>query len=477
MTPLLAALCHKRTKVVDLLLARGAGPDARSPGGWGALHIAAERDLADEVRRFWPLLGGRDSPATTPARTAMQVAAEADAADCVIALTDLGADPGNRAGGTASPLILVIRSASVRAAVALLGAGADHTATDPESGVDLMTLVGALRHRIEGADGASLDLRMLDDALGQAGRAAPKRPGKPAPASVDSPETQPQRAAPVARPAPRAAPIASCAEMLAGLPDGPAIEGGEHWSPLGGRWPGLLIGDLRKLGARYDTGPVRRFSARRLPFYDTVRLIRLNSTRWDNGLRNLFFLDDGTKRQWLDGRSDPVHQMNLAAPVTITGTTVLDYLRFFCFFLRSDGKAFHLAEDAADPLLAPLHAAGSDALVKAAKPATILAELPDGTFVCRATVFHGNTLCESQFRIGANGSCEMIEETLLAKDLPVQLDLPPVLNGRISLPVRPACPARRRGSAGTPATPLQARGNRRTDLPLSANRPGSAETG
>lgn len=81
----------------------------------------------------------------------------------------------------------------------------------------------------------------------------------------------------------------------------------------------------------------------RLPFYRQHALVHLTFTRAGRPDR-VYLLDGPDATHWLDGSSAPIHETNAAEQLALTDETVLDYTRFFLFFLRGDEGAFTLVE-------------------------------------------------------------------------------------------------------------------------------------
>ena len=83
-----------------------------------------------------------------------------------------------------------------------------------------------------------------------------------------------------------------------------------------------------------------------------MTLLELTDAGWQRpGLRLCYArLDDG-KLLRLAGRSPPIHELNAAAPIRLTEHNVLDYVRFFGFFVRGEHGPFYVVESADDPLL------------------------------------------------------------------------------------------------------------------------------
>ena len=76
-----------------------------------------------------------------------------------------------------------------------------------------------------------------------------------------------------------------------------------------------------------------------LSFYEDHRLVELAVLR-ENTMEHVFVLAGPHGVVWLNGDSAPIHIVNDAEELRLTPEVVTDYLRFFLYFLRSDGSAF-----------------------------------------------------------------------------------------------------------------------------------------
>jgi SpoVK/Ycf46/Vps4 family AAA+-type ATPase len=80
-----------------------------------------------------------------------------------------------------------------------------------------------------------------------------------------------------------------------------------------------------------------------LSFYREHRLIELTFVR-DGDTERAFVLDGPRGTAWLNGSSGPIHDTNEAESLHLPQAAVVDYVRFFFYFLRSDDGAFVLIE-------------------------------------------------------------------------------------------------------------------------------------
>jgi hypothetical protein len=164
---------------------------------------------------------------------------------------------------------------------------------------------------------------------------------------------------------------------------------------------------------------------RQLPFYKQVALIRLRDTNWDPSHLSVYYLTNKGELTRLDGTSPPIHMTNAEAPIKVTEDNVLDYLRFFCFFVRGEEGPFLVSENM-DSYGLPenMDDTTSKAVEGVLRPATYEGKNSEGHFMCDAIVFYSNALFLSNFAIQPSGMIEMLEDDPLLTDLPVRVDKP-----------------------------------------------------
>lgn len=162
-----------------------------------------------------------------------------------------------------------------------------------------------------------------------------------------------------------------------------------------------------------------------LPWYDNVALIRITDPTWRCKKLALYYLTNGGNLYRLNGSSPPIHEVNAKAPIRITQENALDYLRFFCFFVRGDQGPFYVAESIEDPMLPVI----DDREIKAGlethfAPARYLGLNENGDFLFQATVYYANAIFKADFAVKKRGFLEMLEDSPLLGNLPACLDAP-----------------------------------------------------
>ncbi|MCF8495339.1 MAG: hypothetical protein K9G62_01585 [Alphaproteobacteria bacterium] len=164
---------------------------------------------------------------------------------------------------------------------------------------------------------------------------------------------------------------------------------------------------------------------RLLPFYDSVALIRVRDSNWVNKKLNVYYLTDHGTLFRLNGTSPPIHEVNGKAPIKITDANVLDYLRFFCFFVRGEEGPFYIAESMDDPNLPARMDDTARAVIESTlRPASYEGNNEQGHRLCSAVVFYSNALFIANFAVQPTGMIEMLDDEPIAADLSARVELP-----------------------------------------------------
>ena len=200
----------------------------------------------------------------------------------------------------------------------------------------------------------------------------------------------------------------------------------EGWNSTTGD---ALEGFLEQVGtidAKYSTSAQStEVHWRKLPFYDNVVLIRLRDRAWGKARLNIYYLTDQGNLYRLNGISPPIHEVNAKAPIKITEDNVLEYLRFFCFFVRGEEGPFLIAESIDDPYIPQNADPKTRAVIEGTiRPATYEGRNEQGHFLCDAVVYYSNAMFIANFAVQPSGMIEMLDDEPIASDLPVKVDAP-----------------------------------------------------
>lgn len=200
----------------------------------------------------------------------------------------------------------------------------------------------------------------------------------------------------------------------------------DNWNPVQGDELAGFLDQINPIDGKYKVNPATtEVHWRMLPFYETVALIRVRDPNWVNRKLNIYYLTDQGNLFRLNGTSPPIHEVNAKAPIKINEKNVLDYLRFFCFFVRGEEGPFYVAESMEDPNMpVDMDETTRSVIEGTVRPATFAGMNDQGHFLADAVVFYSNALFIANFAIQPTGMIEMLDDEPIAADLPVRVDLP-----------------------------------------------------
>ena len=139
----------------------------------------------------------------------------------------------------------------------------------------------------------------------------------------------------------------------------------------------------------------------------------------------IYYLRDQGNLFRLNGTSPPIHEVNAKAPIKITEENVLDYLRFFCFFVRGDEGPFYVFESMEDSFVSQeMDDTTRSVLSGTCRPATYEGMNEQGHLLCNAVLFYSNSLFIANFAVQPTGMVEMLDDEPIAADLPVRVIAP-----------------------------------------------------
>lgn len=199
-----------------------------------------------------------------------------------------------------------------------------------------------------------------------------------------------------------------------------------NWNPVQGE---ELAGFLEQIspvdGKHKVSAQTTQVSWRQMPFYDSVALIRVHDPNWVNKKLNIYYLTDQGNLYRLNGTSPPIHEVNAKAPIRVTEANVLEYLRFFCFFVRGEEGPFLIAESIDDPYIPKDADPQTRSVIEGTiRPATYEGRNEQGFFLCDAVVYYSNAMFIANFAVQPGGMIEMLDDEPIAADLPVKVEAP-----------------------------------------------------
>ena len=187
---------------------------------------------------------------------------------------------------------------------------------------------------------------------------------------------------------------------------------GFTWVNLDESRAAQLLTRLRKESPDvYDGWELKVARYLRPRFYSRHALIEVRTARGDE-LRVRYLLDGDDAMLPLIGRSDPIHAANASERLMLNAEVVLDYLRFFVFFLRGSDGPFTLLETELELLPSDGETVTPELeeLRARIRPMRIGGQDSQGRFLVPATVAYDGTMWRTTLAVSAGGEVEMIDE-------------------------------------------------------------------
>lgn len=200
----------------------------------------------------------------------------------------------------------------------------------------------------------------------------------------------------------------------------------DNWTPVLGEELTGFLDQIDDIDGKYKVSPEStKVFWRMLPFYDSVALIKVQDSNWVKPNLNIYYLTDQGNLFRLNGTSPPIHEVNAKAPIKVTEENVLDYLRFFCFFVRGEEGPFYVAESMEDPNIPKnMDDTTRGVIENVVRDASYEGTNEQGHMLCNAVVFYSNALFYADFAVQQSGMIEMLDDEPIAADLPTKVDQP-----------------------------------------------------
>ena len=200
----------------------------------------------------------------------------------------------------------------------------------------------------------------------------------------------------------------------------------DNWNPVTGDELSGFLDQINPVDGKYKVNADTTSVAwRQLPFYERVVLVRVKDPGWTPKKLTIYYLTIDGNLYRLNGTSPPIHEVNAMAPIKINEDNVLEYLRFFCYFVRGEEGPFLIAEDMGNPDLPTDMDEQTRSVVEGTiREASFEGKNEQGFFLCDGVVFYSNALFIANFAIQPSGMIEMLDDEPIAADLPVKVDSP-----------------------------------------------------
>lgn len=199
-----------------------------------------------------------------------------------------------------------------------------------------------------------------------------------------------------------------------------------NWTPVEGEYLQGFLDQINPIDGKYKvSAQSSKVAWRALPFYENVVLVRVQDSMWSPSNLTVFYLTEQGNLFRLNGTSPPIHEVNGKAPIKVTEENVLEYLKFFCFFVRGEEGPFLIAEDMNNPDMPKNMDPQTRSVIEGTvRPATFEGKNEQGFFLCDAVVFYSNALFIANFAVQPTGMIEMLDDEPIAADLPIRVDAP-----------------------------------------------------
>lgn len=162
-----------------------------------------------------------------------------------------------------------------------------------------------------------------------------------------------------------------------------------------------------------------------LPWYGQVQLMRFTNPFWIPTHLTVYYLIDEGYLFRLNGTSPPIHEVNAKAPIQLNAQNILDYLRFFCFFVRGDEGPFYILESTEDPIVdVEMDQTTRSVFDGTVRPMTLEGVDKDGRFLCDCLIWYSNAMFIAKFSVEPTGMVHMLDDEPIAGDLSVKVDRP-----------------------------------------------------
>ena len=182
-----------------------------------------------------------------------------------------------------------------------------------------------------------------------------------------------------------------------------------------------------------DWGDGVRVKTQTLSFYPDAEFLVYRDPSWVPANLFVYALKQGSHLCWLNGTSPPIHQFNAAGNLKLSEENVLDYLQFFCFFVRGEEGPFYVVDSLNAPYLPDIIRDGADAGNLSTLGARFqeryqsprqFGKAEDGKWRFSATIYYSNAVFVGDFMVRPDGMIELAEDTPVLADIPVKISAP-----------------------------------------------------
>lgn len=212
----------------------------------------------------------------------------------------------------------------------------------------------------------------------------------------------------------------------------------EHWD-----WHDITSSDeasdiknlLEERWRHHPSYELTKISSYSLCFYPAYDLLRLTASHRSSGSRRQYFAlysSEKTDLRFLDWESQVIHEMNADQDLRLTDDTLIEYLYFFCYFIKGDDGPFCILgsldevnweTDPDDPdsiqWSDDVEPEARDLSKQISEPRPVDLEGCDDLGAA-AELIYGDALFRAEFCVQPSGMVQMVEDHALAHELSVR---------------------------------------------------------
>ena len=161
-----------------------------------------------------------------------------------------------------------------------------------------------------------------------------------------------------------------------------------------------------------------------LSWYKNTMFIKLTDETWKIENLNIYYiLQDGELLHRLDGTSPVLHKLNVEIPIHLNASNVMDYLKFFCFFVRGEQGPFYVLDNPEDPYLP--NDINLNKVIRNVIHETFLSKSDENNeYFTKVLIYYSDALFEAQFKIKDSGMVDMVDDEPVVANLSTKIEQP-----------------------------------------------------
>lgn len=163
-----------------------------------------------------------------------------------------------------------------------------------------------------------------------------------------------------------------------------------------------------------------------LGFYPNYSLVRMRASSWEPKNLIWYFLVSDDEIIRLNGTSPAIHKVNEEGALSLSSDNCLDYLKFFCFFVRGDDGPFLVVTSITEEYFPEsIDEAWREEVERyIVDPEIEYAGEDKEKYRVKTNVFYGNSLFISKFIVHKTGIIDMDDDDEIVSDIPFEINAP-----------------------------------------------------